>query len=154
MSFSLLGYAGRVKKPILLALALALSGSALAVDTDIQKWTEEITYKKNPVLNDSTPMCKAVKLTYFNATEIQCFTLNIPAFLVKLDIESSVNLYTVTSPSFTIVTRWKPDSKTFNDESSGFYSLRFRSTTGFSSLTTILDSVSKYSTEVVLVYYK
>ena len=50
-----------MKKSLLLALALALSGSAFAVDTDIKKWADQITYNKNPVVNNSTPMCKAVK---------------------------------------------------------------------------------------------
>ena len=96
---------------------------------------------------------QSCKVTYFTATEIQCVTVSTPVFLTKLNIESLISINTLSNPIFKLDSIWKPDRKTFVNEGDGFYSIRF-SSEPYAVLFTFLNSVSRYSTELVIVYYK
>lgn len=139
-----------MKKPLLLALALALNGSASASDVDdlIKGFSLEGT------TNDSGTLCNVIKV-YTGAGDIKCLNIDAPLYLVKSGIEAVLRTYkaSILIDDNNIIKKYSFGDLEFKSQYDGFFEMNVKqdfASRNYRSVIITLESAGKYSTNIVI----
>jgi hypothetical protein len=139
-----------VRKPILLTLVLALSGSSLATDVD-----DFVTAIGIDGISDNGSLCNGIKV-YYPVKQVRCYQTDRPLFMVKDRITSMFAVNNIIRSPNSIVTAYNFGSPALLEKYGGFFELYAHTDTmkpDFRQIGISLDPISKYFTTIVVYSY-
>ncbi|MGY2895063.1 hypothetical protein [Deinococcus sp. UYEF24] len=139
-----------MKKSLLLAIALTLSGTVFA--TDVDDFVKNINIEG---IADNGGLCNAIK-TYYPVKQVICYQTDRPLYMVKDKITAVFAINNILHPVTSIITAYNFGNPAFKEKYDGFFELNAHTDLTKSEGKNIgisLGYVSKYLTAIVVYSY-